>query len=174
MAIWPTARLFPDLSATYVRLGEIRTRQVLGELGGYYYALPADIDFSWLGGSQLVKWLATDPVTAPIAALLTDLPVWLAWQQWIRRDADPEQKETPKGQGLVTVERLARLLEVDKLTEYDLTSFIAAIITAGKEKRDVLPMPTGAVSRAYILANLDVVLSAVLFLLSKSEKTSRI
>lgn len=170
----PLLDFFPDLSATYVRLGEIRTRQVLGELGGYHFALPADVNFSWLGGSQLVKWLATDPVTAPIAALLTDLPVWLAWQQWIRRDADPEQKETAAGQGLATIERLARLLDVDKLAEYDLTTFIEAIVTAGKEKRDMLPMPTGTISRTYMLANLDVVLSAVLFLLSKSEKTSRI
>lgn len=83
-------------------------------------------------------------------------------------------KETAAGQGLATIERLARLLDVDKLAEYDLTTFIEAIVTAGKEKRDMLPMPTGTISRTYMLANLDVVLSAVLFLLSKSEKTSRI
>lgn len=170
----PLLDFFPDLSGEYVTLGEIRTKQVLGELGGHYYALPADVDISWLGGVQLVKWLATDPVTAPIANALTELPVWLAWQQWLARDIDPDATGDEAGQGLATIERLARLLAVDKLQEYDLTTFVAAIVAAGRTNRQALPTPTHHLTRTYILANLDVVLTGVLYLLSKSEKTSRI
>lgn len=78
------------------------------------------------------------------------------------------------GQGLATIERLARLLAVDKLQEYDLTTFVAAIVAAGRTNRRALPTPTHHLTRTYILANLDVVLTGVLYLLSKSEKTSRI
>ena len=116
--------------------------------------------------------LATGAVTTSVAKLLSEAPIWVVWQKWLQGDLDPDAKDAGQAQGLATMERLARLMNVDEQKTYTLTSFIEAIVAAGAKHRALLPMPTGPISRTYLVTNPDVVLTSVLYLLSKSAKAS--
>jgi predicted acylesterase/phospholipase RssA len=169
----PLLDFIPEESARHMRLGELRTRQVLGDLVGYYYAFEPSTSFAWLGGGSLIHWLASDPVTAGVANILSETAVWVAWTQWIGAHAESTVVNNPDAMGLATIERLGELLDVDPLAVYDESSFQTALVKAAKVNRDKLPLPEKAVTTAYVMANLAVVLTAVLYLLSNGQKNGR-
>ncbi|GAK31428.1 patatin [Weissella oryzae SG25] len=169
----PLLDFIPEMSQRHRRLGFLRTKQVLGEYAGYYYAFTEPVNFTWLGGPQLIRWLATDPITAPLAELLNEAPVWLVWTQWLERKAENKFDGDAKAMGLATIERLAELLAVDPLKTYTLQGFIDEIIKQGTFRTN-LPSAKGKISRPYLLANIALVLTGLLYLLSKSAKQGRI
>ncbi len=169
----PLLDFIPEASHRHQQLGQLRTRQVLGQYGGYYYAFNEQINVEWLGGVQLIRWLSTDPVTAPIADLLNNAPMWLLWMQWLESKSEGKFAGDRQAIGLATIERLGVLLDVDPTKVYSLQSFIDEIVAHGY-LRNQLPLPKGRISRPYLAANMAVVLTGVLYLLSKSAKQGRI
>jgi predicted acylesterase/phospholipase RssA len=170
----PLLDFIPAESARHLKLGELRTRQVLGELFGYYYSFAEEPDFDAFGGANLITTLAGDRVTAGIAKLLRQAPVWFAWAQWVTGHAEQPEDHSIKATGVAALERLGEMLSVDGTEVYDQQSFIRAIIAAAKQDRSVLPTPHGPVTTAYVIANPAVVLTAIVYLLSQGLKTGKI
>ncbi|MDR3190346.1 MAG: patatin-like phospholipase family protein [Lactobacillaceae bacterium] len=169
---WPLGPLLdfiPALSREYTRLGEIRTRQVLGEYAGYYYALTADTDFSWLG-HKLISTLASEPVTATIAVAVQKPAVKLAFKLWLEQTAQQPLGDDDRQYGLAIIERLAKRLELDKFKLYTSAEFIDAIVAAGQTKHAELGLPTKTITTAQVLANPEIILLGVLYVLSKQAK----
>lgn len=170
----PLLDFMPDESAKLMQLGHLRAKQVLGELDGYYYAFEKGTDFSWLGGSKLIAWLAIYPATAEIARCLQDVSVWLAWITWLQQEVEYPLKRDNAAIGLATIERLAKYLGVDPLLIYTEQTIEEAIVKAGRVKRFILPLPRHAITKPYVLVNMGVVLTGILFMLSNLKKTSKI
>lgn len=165
----------PDESKQYLRMGELRARKVFGDLSGYYYSFNDEPNFAWLGGMPLIRWLATDSVTAPIAELLQQPSLWFMWYQWLSLKTGDDLNHDPDRMGLALVEQLAMKLEVDFLTVYTLDDFVEAIIRQAQAGKLVnLPRPQRAIKRLNLVMNWEIVLTAVLYLLSKNVKKGKI
>ncbi|WP_373702248.1 patatin-like phospholipase family protein [Weissella soli] len=161
----PLLDFLPERSAEHMRLGEIRTRQMLGDYAGYYYAFEPNTD--WQPFSQTFrKALAKHAATAPIALFLADPLVWLRFKQWLAVDTEYHDYDA-QALGLAVIERLGRLLGVDKLPVYTAATFVTAIRELGKQQWQSLNVPNTGITRRLLLTNPEIILWGVLYTLSK-------
>lgn len=161
----PLLDFLPERSTEHMRLGEIRTRQMLGDYAGYYYAFEPTTDWEPFG-QGLRKELAKYGATAPLAVFLADPLVWLRFKQWLAVDTE-YQSYGAQALGLAVVERLGRLLGVDKLPLYTADTFITALRKLGQQQWRSLNIPNTGITRRLLFTNPEIILWGVLYTLSK-------